>query len=149
MSATSRKSRIAGKIPHPVSGLTSVQEIQKIKASLRHMWRKSSRANHIRSVRFPHPDKTSKFQYAVRCVKCDAVFGQSQKVPYRAKSGRRKRTGAYHVDHICEEGLPAVKDLVKDLGKHADKLIHTPCRILCVPCHELETRGQMKRRHKK
>lgn len=136
-------------VPHPVSGLTVVQEKQKIKGALRQMWRKSSRAHHIKSVRFPHPDVDSRFKYAVTCEECHAIFGQSEKTFYKTKSGRRRRTGAYQVDHISPSGLPPINDLVGDLGYYAEALIHTPLRILCVSCHKAETKLQMENRHSK
>ncbi len=136
---------------HPVSGLTDVQERQKLKGALRNMWRKSSRFNHIKKVRFPHPDKSSRCKYAVRCTGCGRVYGMSEQVSYVAKTGRkrRRRTGAYHVDHICETGLPPVNDIVKDLGTYAERLIHTKLRILCVDCHLAVTIAQAKQRHSK
>jgi len=126
---------------HPVSGLTDVQERQRCKDAMRQVWRKTSRVKHIKEVRFPHPDPNSKFTFAVRCDDCGAIFGQSEKVRYKTNNGRYRRTGVYHVDHICD-GLSSVKDLTMDLGTFAEELLHTPLRILCVPCHKIVTSMQ-------
>jgi hypothetical protein len=134
---------------HPVSGLTDVQERQRAKDSLRHVWRKTSRVKHLKDVRFPHPDKDSKFTYAVRCTECPKIFGQGEKVYYVSSSGRRRKTGAYHVDHISDSGLPPVADLVEDLGKFAEALLHTPLRVVCMECHRKITSQQMNVRHDK
>jgi hypothetical protein len=72
-----------------------------------------------------------------------------EKVTYITTTGRRRRTGAYHVDHISEKGMPAIVDLKTDLGIFADALMHTPLRVLCVVCHKLETSEQSHRKHNK
>ncbi len=126
-----------------VSGLTDVQERQKLKAALRQMWRKSSRANHIRKVRFKHPDPNSRFTYALSCSKCGKCMGQSERQYYATKSGRRRRTGVYHVNHILDTSLPPVKDIKQDLGVFAEALIHTPLEIVCVECHKKITAQQV------
>ena len=126
-----------------ISGLTDVQERQKLKAALRQMWRKSSRANHIKKVRFKHPDPNSRYTYGVQCVHCGCIKGQSQKTYYSTKTGRRRRTGAYHVNHILDTSLPPVKDITKDLGVFAEALIHTPLEIVCVDCHKTITAQQV------
>lgn len=132
------------KLAHPVSGLTGVQEKQKLKAALRQVWRKSSRANHLREVRFPHPDPNSRFKYAVRCTHCGTLFGQSEKTTYITKTGRRRRTGAYHVNHKTDTSMPPINDVEQDLGAYALALLHTELEVVCVPCHALETARQVK-----
>ena len=134
---------------HPVSGLTDVQTRQRCKDAIRHVWRKTSRAKHIRDNRIIHPDPNSRFKYAVFCTDCNAMFGQSETTTYKAKSGRRRRTGAYQVDHICETGMPPVNDLIEDLGAYADAVLHTPLRIVCVPCHKGITAAQVVKKFKK
>ena len=140
---------MASREKHPVSGLTKAQENAKVKAALRQMWRKSSRANHIKSVRVPHPDPNSRFTYAVPCTECGRFMGQSEKTYYITASGRRRRTGVYHVDHICEKGMPSMKDIESDLGAYAEALIHTPLRVVCISCHATITSEQTAMRHAK
>ena len=127
---------------NPVTGLTVTQENQRAKKALRQMWRKTSRAHHIKQVRVPHPDPDSPFKYAVYCEMCYCYFGQSERVTYTTSTGRRRRTGAYQVDHKLKGYLPPVKDLRTDLGIYADELLHTEVRVLCVECHRIVTQEQ-------
>lgn len=129
---------------NPITGLTTIQENQRSKAALRQMWRKTSRWKHIKDVRFPHPDGDSKFRYAVQCESCFCIFGQTEKITYVTKTGRRRRTGAYHVDHIRKTTLPPVNNMREDLGIFADELLHTEVRILCLDCHKIVTAEQTK-----
>lgn len=120
-----------------------------MKAAVRQVWRKTSRVKHIKEVRFPHPDPDSPFKYAVPCAKCGRIFGQSEKRTYATKSGRRRRTGAYHVNHICDLGLPEVVSIPNDLGNYALKCLETPVEVLCVECHNELTEVQMRKRFSK
>ena len=135
-------------IVNSVTGLTSVQETQRCKQAIRHVWRKTSRVKHIRDVRFQHPDPESGFTFAVKCVGCETIFGQSEKVKYKTKHGKYRRTGAYEVNHIGD-GMPSVTNLIEDLGGFADKLLHTPLEILCPECHKKETAMQVERKRSK
>jgi hypothetical protein len=129
---------------HPVTGLTKVQTNQRCKAAMRQVWRKTSRAKCIRDNRFPHPDPTSSFTYAVPCAHCPKIMGQSEKIMYITKKGRRRRRGAYDVNHITDTTMPPVNDIVTDLGPYADELLHTPVEIVCPECHAKITAEQRK-----
>ena len=132
---------------HPVSGLTSVQEIQRAKAALRNLWRRTARAKHIRENRITNTDHKSKFKFTVICSVCGKRMGQSEKKFYKTKNGRRRKTGVYHVDHIHDTGMPKVTDIETDLGKFFLELMHTKLRIVCIECHADITAKQMEKRH--
>ena len=132
---------------HPVSGLTETELIQVAKHVLRtRAWKRKSRWFHIKKNRFPY--KGNRYKFGVKCELCDKIMGQSEKVKYRTKSGRYRRKLAWNVDHVCETGLPTVKDLENDLGKYYRALMETPLRILCVDCHAKVTAKQVKKKFK-
>ena len=114
------------------SGLTDTELKVRLRDAIRKVWRRSARAKFIRSIRFPYP-QPSRFKWAVRCENCGATFGVNEKVTYRTRSGRRRRTSVYHVDHIHD--VHPLTNIEEDFGKHTLDIINNEFRILCVSCH--------------
>ena len=133
-------------IINPKLGVTEGQLRGQVRSALRKVWRNSARRVFIESVRFPY-EGTARFKYAVQCVGCDKVMGQTQKDYMILKNGSKskKKKSVYEVDHVT--GNPEFTLIERDLGIYAHSLLYGELRILCVDCHKGRTSIQSKDRN--
>lgn len=131
---------------NPVVGVTDAAFRAKISSAMRKLWQSTSRAQFIKSVRRPYKGTNGRYKYGVTCNKCDKEIGLSEKVEVTNKSGKKRLTSAYQVDHISQNS--SLRD-ISDVGDYCLTLFFGEMQILCYDCHKGKTLQQAKDRSKK
>jgi hypothetical protein len=125
---------------NPSLGCTDGHLRSQIRSALRKVWRNSSRRVFIESVRFKY-EGDKRFKYAVCCVDCGRIMGQSQKQRQLLSDGTlsKKMKLVYEVDHVNANHELLSLD---DLSEYAKTLLLGRMEIRCYDCHKVKTKSQ-------
>jgi len=116
----------------------------KLKASLRKIWRATSRRDFLIEIRQKNHGPEN-FRFRVNCVECRRSDGITVKEHVKRLGGKlsKKPVLWFQVDHI--ENMPPLETL-DDLPAFCDALFHGKLQVLCYKCHRKKTSTERKKK---